>query len=329
MSFKLSFGRCLGAVFIIVLLGLLGGRPARADESTLSLDEYWRQLEETQASVARLEDALPETRRDSFLDWADQWERITGVALPDGTRIPLDHSRLVSALRADPPDPARLDELLSALLAARQTWPSSGRDASSLEALEGVLARPEFQWQPEEASLLVRLWRGFWEWVDDLLARLLPEGGGEAVGDLLSYLLTFFGTLALGLVLAYVLRDLLTDWVAEAELDPDADAEDEDLTAATALKRAQVLSGEGDYRSAVRYLYLSSLLLLEERGLLRYDRSLTNREYLRSVAHLPQLAAVLRDVVEVFDRVWYGYQPLDDATYARYAERVSDLRRLQ
>ena len=75
------------------------------------------------------------------------------------------------------------------------------------------------------------------------------------------------------------------------------------LTADAALQRAQTFSAGGDYRTAVRYLYLSTLLLLEERGLFRYDRSLTNREYLRRVAHDPTLSAILQDVVEVFDRV--------------------------
>jgi len=47
---------------------------------------------------------------------------------------------------------------------------------------------------------------------------------------------------------------------------------------------------------------------------------------LRSVAHLPILVAILREVIEVFDRVWYGYQPLDEATYNQYAARVAELR---
>ena len=63
------------------------------------------------------------------------------------------------------------------------------------------------------------------------------------------------------------------------------------------------------------------------RGLLRYDRSLTNREYLRSVAHVPELAGVLQDVVNIFDRVWYGYQPITPETYDRYAAQVQALRR--
>jgi hypothetical protein len=330
LSFKSGLERCLGAAFIIVLLGLLGARPARADESTLSLDEYWRQLEETQASIASLQEASSEASQDQLLVWADRWERVTGVVLADGTRVPLDHSLLLSRLQADPPDLVSLEKLLSTLLATRPAWPASGRTAADIAALDSILAQPEFQWQSPR-SPLAEWWQNLWERVDQFLSRLLPQGDGRAGGQLLqllSHVLTFVGTLALALVLAYVLRDLLADFAADVEMSPDVEAGDEDLTAATALKRAEIVSGEGDYRSAVRYLYLSTLLLLEERGLLRYDRSLTNREYLRSVGHLPQLAGLLRDVIEVFDRVWYGYRPLDAADYARYAARVAELQRL-
>ena len=90
-------------------------------------------------------------------------------------------------------------------------------------------------------------------------------------------------------------------------------------------RRRRVLRA-GDYRNAVRYLYLSSLLLLDEQGMLRYDRSRTNREVLRSVSSKPELAVPLHDVIDVFDRVWYGFEALDDKTYQTYVERVDDLR---
>ena len=92
------------------------------------------------------------------------------------------------------------------------------------------------------------------------------------------------------------------------------------------MQRAQTLSGQGDYRNAIRYLYLSSLLVLDERGLLRYDRSRTNREYLRSVSSKPGLATPLRDVIDVFDRVWYGFESVDEQTYQSYLQHVDELR---
>jgi hypothetical protein len=77
----------------------------------------------------------------------------------------------------------------------------------------------------------------------------------------------------------------------------------------------------------VRYLYLSALLLLDERGLLRYDRSRTNLEYLRTVRDSPDLVRPLRSVIEIFDRVWYGFEAIDPRTYQEYVERVDELRK--
>ena len=98
------------------------------------------------------------------------------------------------------------------------------------------------------------------------------------------------------------------------------------LSSKGAFKRAETLSMQGDYRNAIRYLYLSSLLVLDEQGLMRYDRSRTNREYLRSVSSRPELAKPLQDVIEVFDRVWYGFEGVDEQTYQSYVERVDELR---
>ena len=307
------------------LASLVLAGSSQAAGPPLPIDEYWQQVQETQTLIASLENEPDETIRAQLLAAAGRWENITALALPDETRIPVDHSFLTSQLRADPPDLEQLDHLLTALLAARDTWSRPGTPPPDTETLDQILARPEFQWPSEQPSPLAEWWKQlqqrFWEFI----GRILSSSGSESTGvPLFQYALTALGSLALILVLAYVLRGLLADFVAETEITPEEIA-DKDITAATALKQAQLLSGEGDYRTAVRYLYLSSLLQLEERGLLHYDRSLTNREYLHTVAHLPQLAAILRDIVRVFDRVWYGFQPLDKAAYTRYADRVAEL----
>jgi hypothetical protein len=283
-------------------------------------------VQETRALVASLEGTPPEVSRAQLLTAANRWESITEVALPDGTLIPVDHSFLVSRLRADPPDPAQLDGLLTALLTAHDAWPQPVFTSGDTGALDRILAQPEFQWQSQQPSPLAEWWQRLQERFWELVTRLLPGDSRIVQLPLVRYALTGLGTMALILILTYVMRGLVADFVAETEINLESEAGDGDLTAAAALKRAQMLSSEGDYRMAVRYSYLSALLLLEERGLLRYNRSLTNREYLRSVAHLPRLAAAFHDVVEVFDRVWYGYQLLDEAAYAQYVDRVMELR---
>jgi hypothetical protein len=94
-----------------------------------------------------------------------------------------------------------------------------------------------------------------------------------------------------------------------------------------AMTRAQALSTQGDYRLALHYLYLSALLFLDRRGFIDYDRTRTNREYLGTAAGHPQVASVLRDMVEVFDRSWYGLKTPDAQVYARFESQVRDLQK--
>ncbi|MFN8456138.1 MAG: DUF4129 domain-containing protein, partial [Anaerolineae bacterium] len=301
-------------------------KPAQA-ASPLSLDEYWRKLQETHTVVQSLETAAPETQQARLSTLADQWQQITAVRLPDGTELPVDHTFLLAHLRTIPPDLPGLRKLLDQLLAARQNWPEASHTAQDVELFKSILARAEFQWQPEQPSPLTQWLIQARQWLWNWLRHFLPQQAVISVdGSLLGYGLTGLGILALLALLALTLRGLWSDFVSQAELDPEMAADGQPLTADAAFKRAQDLSGAGDYRTAVRYLYLSSLLLLEERGVLRYDRSKTNREYLRSVANSPGLATTLREVIDVFDRVWYGYQPLDEASYARYAAQVTQLR---
>jgi len=136
-----------------------------------------------------------------------------------------------------------------------------------------------------------------------------------------------FAVLLLGGILAFIFRDVWRNiLVPGTELNVENLAEGEILSAGQASLRARQLSGSGDYRQAIRYLYLSALLLLDERGLLRYNRFLTNREYLRQVSNQPDLAGHLRPVIETFDRVWYGFQPVDQDSYNQYTEQVAALK---
>ena len=103
---------------------------------------------------------------------------------------------------------------------------------------------------------------------------------------------------------------------------------DDPITSEEALEGATRQAEAGDYRQAVRYLYLSTLLTLEEKRLLRYDKSMTNREYIRSVKRHPKIAGLLRDVVNVFDRVWYGGREIDPDTFAHYREQIDQLQQV-
>lgn len=191
----------------------------------------------------------------------------------------------------------------------------------ALSQLEEILRRPEFQWQEEQPSLLERIW----EWFTQQLINMLPN---EAPGGrIISILLVSAGILAIGLILYFVFRRFRREIAIDVE--PGTAGEDTDpQDASRAMDRARDLSKIGDYRQALRYLYLSTLLLLEERGLIRYDRSRTNLEYLQSVGDHPQLATHLREIIQIFERSWYGLQIPDAQTYDRFERQVQSIREL-
>ncbi len=105
----------------------------------------------------------------------------------------------------------------------------------------------------------------------------------------------------------------------------DAGADAEVATSVEAVTRAQQASAIQDYRLAMRMLYLACLLKLDESGALRYDRTQTNREYVRQIAGQPALAGALQSVVEVFDDVWYGFRVITPQGYAAFESRVREL----
>jgi hypothetical protein len=277
---------------LLLFLLLLSTNQTAAQDNSPTLSEYRRLLSETRAALD--DETLQE---ETVVGLAARWAAIEHVVAPDGTR-----------------------------LTVWSRWPrrdfdrSSGQEAES--HLQEILARPQFQW-PQEGPTL---WQRIWERLLRLLFNLFPDSlvGGRPLGALLAGL----GGLLLLAVLLYAGRTLFAAVSPSGEHSEEA-ATHPDVTSERALREAESLSQQGDYRMAVRYLYLSALLMLDERGLIAYDRTRTNREYLRTISHRPELASTLREVVDVFDRVWYGFRSLDQSTYAHYEAQVQALREMR
>jgi hypothetical protein len=307
---------------LVLFLTIMVMSVSRVDGASapISQADYWTLVEQTQKDIRALKDRPADQVRLALDGMAVAWTDVTEVQLTDGSVVPVDVSFLVSLLKADPPNLEQLDGLLGALLAAHKSYSQHIYDASNPDALNAILLRPEFQWRPNPVNdWLQKIWDKIAAWLDKIFnVNISIPGGGTAT--------TTIAVIVLLLVLAYVFRGLFTDLVKESTADSSAEDSDLNLTSETAFRKAQNLSGQGDYRTAVRYLYLSSLLLMEERGILRYDRSRTNREYLRSVSSHPNLANPLKSVVDVFDRVWYGYEALDETTYKQYVDEVEELK---
>ena len=78
-----------------------------------------------------------------------------------------------------------------------------------------------------------------------------------------------------------------------------------------------------DHRQAVRYLYLKSLRLLSDRGLIRLHQESTNREYLAQLGSDPHRDP-FSDLTIAYEKVWYGEFPLNDGQFGRLHQYFED-----
>lgn len=294
---------------------------AQADEATVTEADYWRLVTESRSLLRNSPDA------EELESLAARWQAIEQVRLANGGIVAVDNSGWAALLRAESPDLERLASLFISLETERRVLALKDSQPGDLQALQEILARPEYAWAAADSpSLLNELMQRFLDWLSEILGQSEPVT--ISIGSGAVDLTALIASILIGLMLAFSLASLLRDFVNESALDAE-NGHEEPLSARSALNRAETLSKDGDYRSAVRYLYLSALLILDERGLLYYDRTKTNREYLRRVADNPKIAGLLREVINVFDRVWYGFQPIDEETYNHYAARVRELENTQ
>lgn len=313
---------------LLAVLGLLWSwLPVRAGDETnvLSEVEYWQLVIESQSTLKQL-NANSGGNSGELEELATRWETVNQVRLEDGSLMSVDSSGWVALMRAKPADLNRLQNLFDALEEERDVFKPASMPGESLEILKEILARPEYQSTNQMPDWLQKLIDRIWDWLFGLFGN--EQEKTIVIGGPTFDLISFAAFFLIAGILAYTLNSLFSDFVSESSLEAEA-AHEEPLSARMALNRAETLSKQGDYRSAVRFLYISALLILDERGLLFYDRTKTNREYLRNVADNARIAGLLRDVITVFDRVWYGFQPMDEETYQRYAAQVRELENLQ
>jgi hypothetical protein len=324
-------GRCEGAFAateesLAMKIEILRRSAAQNDKNEpITFEGYWELVRNTRQTLGQMEASPDNEVRAGLDEIASQWEKVTAVEFPDQSVMPVDPSYLIEELKKDPPTLERLVALMDALLKAHEEFPQKVFTVQDVEPLKEILARPEFQW--DQAPRVVENPA----WLDKIL---------EAIANLMNRFAfgiqkaVYYGRVPLIIAaviifiisLYFITRNLSRSLVREAQLAAENGDDEALLTSSGAMQRAQTLSGQGDYRNAVRYLYLSSLLVLDERGLLRYDRSRTNREYLRSISSKPELSNPLRDVIDVFDRVWYGFDSVDDEAYRSYVKHVDELR---
>ena len=316
-------GAGLGVVLAVILVAawLVDGQHAAAQAPPQTLDQYAQAVDEAASLLAG--SGEPEDAQARLKAARQRLAGIETVELPSGAVVTV--ASLLSPEEADlTPEDAqvRLDAVQSQLAAA-----ANDRTAPRLALLAQVLARPEFAVQETP-------WQRFRRWLAERLARWLPDVGppaarGRAVdvtAEALVWAAGAAGLLLLAGLLSYWLQGLLRNFVVDTEVGSGHDREGgRPASPEQARTQAAAFARAGNYREAVRQLYLAALLTMEEHGLAPRNRSLTNREVLAQVGPTGSVASHLSPVVDTFDAVWYGVQEPNQAVYQSYAAEIDAL----
>lgn len=294
----------------LLCLLLVAALPARAADP-ITAEEFWARLAQTDTLLASRD---PAAAARVLALWAD----VESVRLADERVLKVDVGWIAAGLAAGSDELPRLQRQVRALLNHHaQMGDAALQEGVSLAALDEVLRDPRFQYEDVPPTPMPTM-----PAPDNPVLEIPVGEGGPGLTQLILIVVGVVVMVAVVLVTARGLQ------VQPAALPATDEADDDPTTSGDARSRADGLEASRDYRSAIRYLYLSSLLLLDERGVIRYDRTLTNREHLRQVANRPPLFELLRSVINAFEDVWYGFEPVDERFYREYEEQVEQLRRM-
>jgi Domain of unknown function (DUF4129) len=260
----------------------------------------------------------------------------------DGREVSVDNTWLYVALDAyaaekDPQQRvAKLNEASGRLRALddhlrRAEAPESTDDANASDKIREILSRPAYQPERETAigkfvKEVMRRIRSVIGTLYSALTRLLERlFGASAQSGWIANMLVMAVLAAAMVIVVLMLRRIRgprakrkrTRLILGEEIAADGtsgELAEAGLTAARA----------GDFRTAVRKLYVSLLYEMSERDLIELEDSATNHEYLSKVSRFTPLAGPMRYLTDRFDHVWYGMFPSSEEDFAAYFARYQE-----
>ncbi len=286
--------------------------------TALPVAEYDALLGEMQA---KLNNSVNADRLTPFL--AAQLDAVHAVALPSGEIVHPEN--LLDGVA----DGQRALGLLHTTRA--QMFLAQNDNLAQRQAIvAAAVARTNYRGGFSIWTWLEEMWRRLLNWIfgGDPFANSTAESMGEEGARALVRLLTIGGGILVALLLAWWIQRLVRSFVRDADLRRRETNGELPATAAEARTIAAEQARGGSYRGAVRSLYLSALLSLEEADLVAHDRTLTNRELLARTGAAPTgvtIQPAMQPVVQGFDDVWYGEVEPDAASYATYEEDIAHL----
>jgi hypothetical protein len=227
-------------------------------------------------------------------------------------------------LLSPPPSPPPLDapayrERLGQILARRE-FRAVPREADPEKERTEAKAPPFFKWVVERIGDALAT---VFEWLSKWFLRVpTPEGSAKtglgAISRSAVYALGLGATALLVVLLLRVFRKAQSPALppppAAPSLSRGAQPDALSQPAEAWARLADRFARNGQWRLALRAAFLELLVLLHERGAIRYERQRTNGEYADALAGGPA-GPPFGLLVGAFDEAWYGNRPFGENAY--------------
>ena len=180
--------------------------------------------------------------------------------------------------------------------------------------LQEILAQQEFREFAEGDTRSMRqLLDRFFAWLDHLgddarQAQAAQPKGRSKLSAWVLFALVAAALIGLGLLLRQQRRR------GQDEQEVAAAAPSSAVPPPSPFDEAARYAAQGDARTALRFLYVAALGTLDRRGLIDYEPSKTNWQYLRNLPE-SDVREAFAMFTRIFDHTWYGHAPATQADY--------------
>ncbi|MGQ0506400.1 MAG: DUF4129 domain-containing protein [Myxococcaceae bacterium] len=231
----------------------------------------------------------------------------------------------------------------------RDAWAERHKDKDAADQAKEILNRSEFSSSPERPPAekatddsdandgWTRFWKAVGEWLKKALENkdqrrtvdVNPMGAAAAGASLAHLLVVVLIAAVVGLLLHPLVRSRGTANAAHgAEITTSQQAAAAATTTENALSRppegwaqwADELAARGQFREAVRGLYLALLARLHHDGAIDYDPALSNWDYFRQFRGGRERLTPFRELTYRFDFTYYGNLGVSAEGYATFRQ---------
>jgi TolA-binding protein len=266
----------------------------------------------SEQGVETIRELLPRTERieheGQSLDVDNAWLHVALDTYEDEKNQQLKVAKLTEL-------EGRLRALAETLVRTEETPVETKADADMRAKLRNILNRSDYKEKEDSAvgTFFKKVRRAVTNFLNDiwaafrrLLAKIFTVGAG---GSWVTKALVVLVLGAIGFGLFRVLKQIEPRRKRASKRTVLGEEIEAGTTPRDLADAAMAAARAGDYRLAIRKLYVSLLYEMGNRELIELDDSLTNHEYLVRASRYSSIIPSLNFLTDSFDRHWYGMLP--------------------